>query len=110
MFLINNYSSVETYDIAKMVDWISDCYDLLDSPFLNLFLQLPIVDTYDTSNRYKNIDQISQDYYGSPFYTFYIMYFNGLQTEIFNEGVVLNMFSLTDMANLYQNISNGNIV
>ena len=112
MFLINpNYSSAsETYGVERFLNWEGDCYDLLNSPFLNEFTSLPVYKVYSVNNGHKNMDQISQDFYGSPYFTFYIMYYNNLQTEILPEGTLLNMFNMDDFTNLYQNLVNGVIV
>ena len=109
MFTTRNYSSNESSDLAKVLNFVQDCYDLLDSPFLNLFMNLPVYQTYNVNSGHKNLDQISQSFYGSPFYTFFIMYYNNLQTEILVENTVLNMFNLDDFYTLYQQVSNGAI-
>jgi hypothetical protein len=62
------------------------------------------------NNGYRNLDQISQDVYSSPFYTYYIMYYNDLLTEVLPENTKLNMFNLNDFNNLYQQLSNGVII
>lgn len=112
MFTINPNppNSGETYDLAKFLSWTGDCYDLLNSPFLNKFISLPIYKVYNVNTGHKNLDQISQDFYGSPFFTFYIAYYNGLDTEILLEDTLLNMFNIDDFTNLYQNLVKGVIV
>ena len=112
MFLINPNppSSDETNSVENFLNWTGDCYDLLDSPFLNLFVNLPVYQVYNVNSGYKALDQISQDVYGSPFYTFYIAYFNGLLTEILPENTQINLFNIDDFTNLYQNLVNGVIV
>lgn len=112
MFTVRNYPSDEPNDLGKMLNFPlnGDCYDCINSPFLNEFKNLPVFKTYEVNNGYRNIDQISQSVYDSPFYTFYIMYYNDLLTEILPEDTVLNLFSLNDFNNLYQRLSNGVII
>ena len=107
MFLTRNYPSDERYDLAKVMNFVSDNYDVINSPFLNKFKLLPVVSYYNVSEGYQDLDQISQEVYNSPFYTFYIMYYNDLLSETVSEDTILKMFSLTDLDNLYQNISIG---
>lgn len=107
MFTTRNYSSEERYDLAKVLNFVDDAYDMLNSPFLNKFKTLPVVGYYSVRDGYKNIDQVSQEVYGSIYYSFYLMYFNDLFSEILPENITLNLFSLTDMDNLYQNINIG---
>ena len=107
MFLTRNYPSDERYDLAKVINFVSDIYDVINSPLLNKFKSLPIVSYYDVSEGYRDLDQISQEVYNSPFYTYYIMFYNDLLSETVPEDTVLKMFSLTDLDNLYQNISIG---
>lgn len=110
MFTVRNYPSDESSDLGKMLNFTVDCYDCLNSPFLNKFIYLPVYKTYSVNNGYRNLDQISQDFYGSPFYTYYIMYYNNLLTEVLPENTVLNMFNLSDFNNLYQQLSNGVVI
>jgi hypothetical protein len=107
MFTIRNYSSDESSDLGKLLNFLDDCYDCINSPFLNQFKNLPVYKSYNVNNGYRNLDQISQDFYGNPFYTFYIMYYNDLLTEVLPENTVLNMFNLDDFNSLYQRLSNG---
>ena len=108
-FTINNYPSNERYDLAKFLNFVVDVYDVINSPFLNNFKKLPIASYYTASNGYTDIDRISYQVYGSPFYATLIMFYNDLTSEIVPENAVLNMFSLQDLDVLYQNLSNGNI-
>jgi len=110
MFTVRNYPSEESKDIGKLLNFVDDCYDLLNAPFLNKFIELPIAGTYNVNNGYRNLDQISQSYYKSPYYTYYIMYYNNLLTEVLPENTVLNMFSLDDFNSLYQQLSMGVII
>ena len=110
MFTVRNFPSDESSALEKVINFMDDCYDVLNSPFLNKLKTLPVWKTYDVNNGYRNLDQISQDVYSSPFYTYYIMYYNDLLTEVLPENTKLNMFNLNDFNNLYQQLSNGVII
>ena len=108
-FTIRNYPSSERYDPAKFLNFVVDCYDVINSPFLNSLKKLPIASYYSVDNGYNDIDRISYQEYNSPYYSFLIMFYNDLTSEIVPEGTILNMFSLQDLDKLYQNLSIGNI-
>lgn len=107
MFTIRSYSSDERFDLAKLMDYKVDVYDVINSPFLNKIKELPITRYYDVNNGYKDIDRISIDVYGSPFYSYLIQFYNDLQVETIEEDTVLRLFSLDDLESLYYNLSNG---
>lgn len=109
MFTIRNYASDERYDLAKFINFKGDVYDVLDSPFLAKLKELPVSSYYYTSQGSKNIDQISSETYGTPFMSFYIQYFNDINTEVLPEGVKLNLFNMSDFDSLYYQIANGDV-
>jgi len=108
-FTIRSYSSEERYDLGKFMDFSIDCYDVINSPFLNKIKSLPVANYYDVNSGYKDIDMISQDVYNTPFFSFLVMYYNDLTLETVPEDTKLKLFSLTDLDELYFNLSN-NIV
>ncbi len=107
MFTVRNYPSEENFDVAKFINFVGDSYDFINSPLLNHLKTLPVTRYYTVKNGYNELDQISQEAYSSPFFTFYIMYYNDLQSEVVPEDTTLRLFSLTDLNILYQNISKG---
>ena len=107
MFTIRNYPSDEQFDLGKLMDFKGDVYDVIDSPVLNKLKQLPIVQYYNVNTGYKDIDLISIDAYGDPFYAYLIQFYNDNFLETFPEDTVLNLFSLVDLNNLYNNVANG---
>jgi hypothetical protein len=108
-FTIRDYSSDEQFDLAKFMQFKGDVYDVIDSPFLQGVLNLPTVSYYDVNSGSREIDIISQSTYGTPFYVFLLQFYNGIFMETLPEGTRLNLFSLTDLNNLYINIANGNL-
>lgn len=107
MFTIRNYPSEEQFDLGKLMDFKGDVYDVINTPLINKIQQLPTVAYYNVNERYKDIDLISMDAYGDPFYAFLIQYYNNQFVETFPEDTVLNLFSIIDLNNLYDNIANG---
>ena len=107
MFTVRNYPSEEQYDLGKLMDFKGDVYDVIDSPLLNKLQQLPVARYYNVNDGYKDIDLISMDAYGDPFYAFLIQYYNNMFIETFPEDTVLNLFGLSDLNDLYNNIANG---
>lgn len=107
MFTVRNYPSDEQFDLGKLMDFKGDVYDVIDSPVLNKLKQLPTVQYYNVNTGYKDIDLISMDAYGDPFYAYLIQYYNDNFLETFPEDTVLNLFSLVDLNNLYNNVANG---
>ena len=107
MFTIRNYPSDEQFDLGKLMDFKGDIYDVIDSPVLNRLKQLPIIQYYNVNTGYKDIDLISMDAYGDPFYAYLIQFYNDNFLETFPEDTVLNLFSLVDLNNLYNDVANG---
>ena len=105
MFNIRNYSSDERYDIAKFMEFNGDCYDVVNSPFLNRLKDLPIKEYYSVNKGYKTIDMISQHVYKTPIYAYYILYYNDLVDETVPENTVLKLFDIVDLDNLFFEIS-----
>lgn len=107
MFKSRNYSSSETYDIAKFLNFEVDVYDVINSPLLEKIKSLPVVSYYKVSEGYKDIDSISTEKYGDPFLSFYIQHYNDIFEETLAEDVILKLFSLNDFINLCNSISIG---
>lgn len=106
-FYMRNYASDERYSLEKFLNFSTDCYDVLDCPFLYKLKQLPVARYYDVNSGYKDMDSISYDVYGVPYYTYYIMYYNDLTSEVVPSGTILNMFDIADLDDLVYNLSNG---
>ena len=106
-FTVREYQSDEQFDLAKFMDFKVDCYDVINSPFLNAVRNLPTVGYYYVDDGYKEVDMISQEKYGSPYLVFLIQFYNSMFVETFPEGTRLNLFSLADLNKLYADLSNG---
>lgn len=104
-FYMRDFSSEEKFDISKFLDFQEDAYDVLGSPFLAQISQLPTVQYYNVNDGFNEIDLISSDIYGSPFYAYIIQFYNNDFRETFPEGTKLNLFSLSDLNELYLNLS-----
>lgn len=109
MFTMRTYQSDETYDLAKFINFTGDTFDVINCPFLLKLKQLPTSQYYKVSEGYKDIDMISQDVYGSSFFTFYIQYFNDTDKIVFDEEDELNLFALEDFLELFHKMSAGEI-
>ena len=107
-FYIRNYESEEKFDISKFMNYIEGVYDVLDSPFLNQLKQLPTVKYYYVDLGFKEIDLIAASVYGDSTFAYLIQFYNNDVRETFPEGTVLNLFSATDLEELYHNIANKN--
>ncbi len=110
---IQDYPSEEKYDISKFMKYEENVYDTVGSVFLAKMKLLPTVRYYYVDNGYREVDIIAQQVYGSVFFAYLIQFYNNLFIETFPEGTILNLFSATDLENLYsqlyieQNISSG---
>ena len=104
-FYMRNYQSEEKFDISKFMNFENDVYDVLNSPFLAQISQLPTVEYYKVDNGFKEIDLISSEKYGTPFFAYLIQFYNNDFRETFPEGTVLNLFSLEDLNSIYYNLS-----
>jgi hypothetical protein len=102
---MRNYESDEKFDISKFMNYIEGVYDVLDSPFLNQLKQLPTVKYYNVDIGYKDIDLIATSMYGDAMYAYLIQFYNNDIRETFPEGTVLNLFSATDLEELFHNIA-----
>ena len=80
-------------------------YDVLDSPFLALLSQLPVVEYYNVDNGYKDVDLISSEKYGEPFLAYLIQFYNNDFRETFPEGTILKLFSIEDLNDIYYTLS-----
>jgi hypothetical protein len=103
---MREFTSEEKYDLSKFLNFEQDVYDVLDSPFLAQLKQLPIVSYYKVDEGYKEIDLIALDVYGDTFLAYLLQFYNNDFREVFPEGTVLNIFSLTDLNQIYTELSN----
>jgi hypothetical protein len=109
MFTMREYQSDETYDLAKFINFEDDVYDVINCPFLLKLKELPTVQYYKISDGYKDIDMISQDAYDTPFFTFFIQYYNDTDKIVFDEDEQLNLFSSEDLLDLFYKMNAGEI-
>lgn len=104
-FYMRDYTSEEKFDISKFMNFQNDVYDVLNSPFLAQIPQLPTVERYEVDKGFKDIDLISSEKYGTPFFSYLIQFYNNDFRETFPEGTVLNLFSPDDLNSIYYNLS-----
>lgn len=104
-FYMREFASEEKFDISKFLNFENDVYDVLDSPFLALLSQLPVVEYYNVDNGYKDVDLISSEKYGEPFLSYLIQFYNNDFRETFPEGTVLRLFSIEDLNDIYYTLS-----
>ena len=102
---MRDFTSEEKFDISKFLNFENDVYDVLGSPFLAQVKQLPTVEYYYVNNGYKEIDLISSEKYGSPFFAYIIQFYNDDFRETFPEGTRLNLFDPEDLNQIYYNLS-----
>ena len=106
LFTISDEASDERYDLAKFMEWKEDTYDVLNSPFLDNLIELPIWRYYRVNEGFREIDLISQDAYATPVYSSLIQIYNGTTEEVFPEYTVLKLFSIEDLEDLYAKLVN----
>ena len=86
-FYMRNYDSEEKFDIAKFMNFENDVFDVLNSPFLSQISQLPIVEYYNVDEGFRDVDLISSEKYGTPFFAYLIQSnfekFHIIQIEIY---------------------------
>lgn len=109
MFTMRSYQSEETYDLAKFMNFENDVFDVINCPFLLKLKELPTYRYYKIKDGYKDIDMISQDVYGTPFFTFFIQYYNDTDKIVFDEDDELNMFASEDLLELFHQMSAGEV-
>lgn len=109
MFTMRAYKSEETYDLAKFMNFVDDVFDVVNCPFLLKLKELPTTRYYDINNGYKDIDMISQDVYGTPFFSFFIQYYNDTDKIVFEEDERLNLFSSDDLLELFHQMNAGEV-
>ena len=102
---MRDFASEEKYDISKFLDFQGDVYDVIGSPFLAQLRQLPTVEYYNVDDGFHEIDLISSEKYGTPFFAYIIQFYNNDFREVFPEGTVLNLFSPKDLIDLFNNLS-----
>ena len=104
-FYMRDFTSEEKFDISKFMNFENDVYDVICSPFLAEIAQLPTVRYYDVNEGFREIDLISSDVYGEPFFSYLIQFYNNDFRETFPEGTRLKLFSLEDLNEIYYNLS-----
>lgn len=104
-FYMRSFKSEEKYDISKFMDFEQDVYDVINSPFLAQVQQLPTVEYYYVDNGFHEIDLISTEKYGDPFFAYIIQFYNNDFRETFPEGTILRLFSIGDLNEIYHNLS-----
>ena len=104
-FYIRDFSSEEKFDISKFLNFQDDVYDVVGSPFLAQLKQLPTVKYYNVHQGYHDVDLISSQEYGSPFFAYLIQFYNDDFRETFPEDTVLSLFAPSDLMELYNNLS-----
>lgn len=104
-FYMRDFSSEEKYDLAKFLNFSEGVFDVINSPFLALVRKLPTVDYYRVNDGFKEVDLIASHAYNNMFLAYLIQFYNNDFREVFPEGTVLNLFSLTDLEDLYYNLS-----
>lgn len=104
MFRVRDFSSNEQYDIAKFLDFRVDVYDVISSPFLVGLSALPCVRYYTAENGDEDLDKTSQNFYGSPFLSFHIQYYNNMTSNYIKEGQTIRLFNLEDLNQLCNNL------
>lgn len=104
-FFMRDFTSEEKFDISKFLNFENDVYDVIGSPFLAQIQQLPTVEYYYVNNGFNEIDLISSEKYGSPFFAYIIQFYNNDFRETFPEGTVLKLFSPEDLNQIYYNLS-----
>lgn len=109
MFTMRTYQSDETYDLAKFMNFEEDVFDVINCPFLLKLRELPTFRYYKVADGYKDIDMISQDAYQTPFFAFFIQYYNDTDKIVFDEDEVLHLFSKQDLIELFHQMSAGEL-
>lgn len=104
-FYMREFTSEERFDISKFMNFENDVYDVLSSPFLAQIAQLPTVEYYYVDSGFHEIDLISTEKYGDPFFAYIIQFYNNDFRETFPEGTVLRLFSVEDLNEVYYNLS-----
>ncbi len=104
-FYMRDFTSEEKFDISKFLDFENDVYDVIGSPFLAQLKQLPVKEYYYVNNGFKEIDLISSEKYGTPFFAYIIQFYNDDFRETFPEGTILKLFSSEDLNQIYYSLS-----
>lgn len=104
-FYMRDFKSEEKYDISKFLNFEQDVYDVINSPFLIQIQQLPTTEYYYVDNGFREIDLISTEKYGDPFFAYIIQFYNNDFREVFPEGTVLRLFSIDDLNEIYHNLA-----
>ena len=104
-FYMRDFTSEEKFDISKFLNFENDVYDVIASPFLAQIQQLPTVEYYNVNDGFKEIDLISTEKYGDPFFAYIIQFYNNDFRETFPEGTILKLFSAEDLNEIYYHLS-----
>ena len=102
---MRSFQSEEKYDISKFLNFEQDVYDVLNSPFLAQVQQLPTVEYYYVDSGYREVDIISIEKYGDPFFAYLIQFYNNDFRETFPEGIVLRLLYLDSLNEVYHNLA-----
>ena len=102
---MRSFKSEEKYDISKFLNFDQGVYDVINSPFLAQIQQLPTTEYYYVDNGFREIDIISTEKYGDPFFAYIIQFYNNDFRETFPEGTVLRLFSIDDLNEIYHNLA-----
>ena len=104
-FYMREFTSEEKFDISKFLNFEQDVYDVINSPFLIQIQQLPTTEYYHVDNGFREIDLISTEKYGDPFFAYLIQFYNNDFREVFPEGTILRLFSIDDLNEIYHHLS-----
>ena len=104
-FYMREFTSEEKFDISKFLNFEQDVYDVINSPFLIQIQQLQTTEYYHVDNGFREIDLISTEKYGDPFFAYLIQFYNNDFREVFPEGTILRLFSIDDLNEIYHNLS-----
>ena len=104
-FYMREFTSEEKFDISKFLNFEQDVYDVINSPFLIQIQQLPTTEYYHVDNGFREIDLISTEKYGDPFFAYLIQFYNNDFREVFPEGTILRLFSIDELKEIYHNLS-----
>lgn len=106
MFYINtDYYSDEKYDLAKLIPFETDNFDVLNSYFLENFKSIPQAGTFVISVEEQRPDLISNNIYGTVFYWELLLLYNDILdlSELVN-GKIIKYFSVRDLEALFFNL------
>jgi hypothetical protein len=103
MFYLDNTINTPTrYDMAKFISFVGDCFEPLNSYFLEALVKIPYSGVLTITTQEHRPDLISYDIYGSTQYWWIIMAYNGLSSiNDIKAGDTITFPSLASLENLY---------